>query len=54
MGAVLVSPQAKALHMVVIEPTGPKFLVRDPLPGVTYTVDPGWIDRFVAGGVFRP
>jgi len=53
MGAVLQAPGSPA-HMVVIEPTSTGvFLVRDPLPGVTYKVTPAWIEKYVAGGVWR-
>jgi hypothetical protein len=50
---VLQAPGGNA-HMVVVEPLpSGNFLVRDPLPGQTYEVTPEWIDRYVAGGVFR-
>lgn len=41
-------------HAVVIEPMGPgKYFVRDPLPGATYEVDDAWVEKYVAGGVWR-
>ncbi|MBO0871270.1 MAG: hypothetical protein J2P15_22175, partial [Micromonosporaceae bacterium] len=54
IAAVLMAPGERSMHMVAIEPAGDgTFTVRDPLPGVTYTVDSAWIREFVAGGVFR-
>lgn len=53
MGAVLWSPGARAGHMVVVQPQAGGFLVRDPLPGVNYSVGASWIQRWVAGGVWR-
>jgi len=38
---------------VVIEPQAGRFLVRDPLPDVSYSVAPSWVERFVAGGTFE-
>jgi len=53
IGAVLQAPGGGA-HMVVIEPAGEgQFVVRDPIPGVTYRVTAAWIEKFVSGGVFR-
>jgi hypothetical protein len=53
MAAVLQAPRGGA-HMVVIEPAADgQFLVRDPIPGVTYQVTPAWIEKFVSGGVFK-
>jgi hypothetical protein len=53
MGAVLQAPGGPA-YMVAVEPVGSgEFLVRDPIPGVTYRVDTSWIERYVSGGVFR-
>jgi len=41
-------------HMVVIEPLkSGKFFVRDPLPGSTYEVTASWIEKYVAGGVWK-
>jgi hypothetical protein len=40
-------------HMVVIEPAGAGFLVRDPLPGMSYTVDSDWIQQWIVGGYWR-
>jgi hypothetical protein len=54
MGAVLWAPGQRAGHMVVIRPSGAGFVVRDPDPGVNYTVGARWIGRYVAGGVWRP
>jgi hypothetical protein len=52
MAAVLQAPGG-GRHMVVIEPAeGGQFLVRDPLPGVTYQVAQEWIEKFVSGGVY--
>jgi hypothetical protein len=52
-GARLQVPRAPG-HMVVIEPLKDgKFLVRDPAIAGTYKVDPGWIRKFVSGGVWR-
>lgn len=53
MGGVLWAPGARAGHMVVIEPGPAGFLIRDPLPGVNYTVGANWIERWVAGGVWK-
>ncbi|MFY2560891.1 RHS repeat-associated core domain-containing protein [Corallococcus terminator] len=53
MGAVLWSPGGRSGHMVVIESVKGGFLVRDPLPGVTYRVTSSWMDKFVAAGVWR-
>ena len=53
MGATLFSVGAKSQHMVVIQPSGRGFLVRDPSPGSTYTVTASWITRYVTGGVFK-
>lgn len=53
MGGVLWAPGARAGHMVVIEPAPAGFLVRDPLPGVNYSVGASWIERWVAGGVWK-
>lgn len=39
--------------MVVIEPTLDGFVVRDPLPGVTYPIDAAWIGQYVESGVFN-
>jgi hypothetical protein len=53
IGAVLQAPRGGG-HMVVIEPAGDgQFVVRDPIPGVTYRVTAAWIEKFVSGGVFR-
>jgi RHS repeat-associated protein len=53
MGGVLWAPGARAGHMVVIEPGPAGFLIRDPLPGVNYTVGANWIERWVAGGLWQ-
>lgn len=53
MGGVLWAPGARAGHMVVIEPGMDGFLVRDPLPGVSYPVGASWIERWLAGGVWK-
>ncbi|MEV6772292.1 hypothetical protein AB0N05_27040 [Nocardia sp. NPDC051030] len=48
------APGVKGEHMVVTEPLpNGNFLVRDPLPGVTYEVGPDWIKQYATGGVFR-
>jgi hypothetical protein len=40
--------------MVVTEPLEDgKFLVRDPMPGVTYQVGPDWTAQYVAAGVLQ-
>jgi hypothetical protein len=52
IGALL-SPRSSRLHMVVIEQVPAGFLVRDPFPGVTYTVDQQWIDTWVAGAFWK-
>jgi hypothetical protein len=53
MAAVLWAPGSRTGHLVVIERVGGGFLVRDPLPGVNYSVGISWIERWVAGGVWR-
>ena len=53
MGAVVQAPGG-AGHMVTIEPLqAGKFLVKDPLPGMTYEVTGAWIQKFVSGGVWK-
>lgn len=39
--------------MVVIEPAAGGFIVRDPMPGVNYTVGADWIQKWVVGGVWK-
>ncbi|HEY6726443.1 MAG TPA: RHS repeat-associated core domain-containing protein [Polyangiaceae bacterium] len=54
MAGLLWSPGARAGHLVVLEPEASGlFLVRDPLPGVTYSVGASWVQRWVAGGVWK-
>ena len=50
---LLWAPGMRAGHFVVIEATEGGFLIRDPLPGVNYTVNSSWIQRWVAGGVWK-
>lgn len=54
MGATVMSPGAKSMHMVALEPTGPgRYAVQDPLPGMCYEVDEAWVRQYVAGGVWQ-
>jgi hypothetical protein len=53
MGGLLHAPGTGPFHMVVIEPLPKAFLVRDPLPGVTYTVDEDWISLWVEGAFYK-
>ena len=54
MGAVLQAP-GLASHMVVIEPGAEAgtFVVSDPAIGATYDVTAGWIEKYVAGGLWQ-
>ena len=41
-------------HMVFVEPLDAgTYLVRDPLPGVTYEVDDAWLDKWMVGAVWK-
>jgi len=51
IAAGLFAPGVRSGHVVVLEPTMAGFLVRDPLPGVTYQVGADWVARYVAWGV---
>lgn len=51
MIAQLWAPETGMGHFVVTEPVAGGFLVRDPWPGVNYTVTSSWIEQWVVGGV---
>jgi hypothetical protein len=54
IGAVLQAPNSAA-HMVTISPTGiaGSFIVQDTGAGATYSVTAAWIEKYVAGGVWK-
>ncbi|MEV6799708.1 hypothetical protein AB0M91_15360 [Micromonospora rifamycinica] len=53
MAAQLQAPRGPA-HMVLLEPgENGSFTVRDPFDGSSYDVDGAWVEKYVAGGVFR-
>ncbi len=51
IAAGLFAPGVKTGHIVVLERTMTGFVVRDPLPGVTYRVGADWVTQYVAWGV---
>ncbi|KWV34640.1 hypothetical protein AWV63_00250 [Micromonospora rifamycinica] len=53
MAAQVQAPRGPA-HMVLLEPgENGSFTVRDPFDGSSYDVDGAWVEKYVAGGVFR-
>lgn len=53
MAAQVQAPFGRA-HMVILEPgENESFTVRDPYEGSSYDVDSSWVEKYVAGGVFR-
>ncbi|WFE63570.1 hypothetical protein [Micromonospora sp. WMMD714] len=53
MAAQVQAPRGRA-HMVLLEPgENGSFTVRDPFDGSSYDVDGAWVEKYVAGGVFR-
>ncbi|MEU7615632.1 hypothetical protein AB0B27_05945 [Micromonospora rifamycinica] len=52
--AAQVQAPGGAAHMVLLEPgENGSFTVRDPFDGSSYDVDGAWVEKYVAGGVFR-